>query len=411
MRGGPARWPLVMAVILSVIAIATLLWLRQRIVSEEEQFLNYARRLYELSGSLQRPENDTVRFTEIESVARSLEERELVRQLVVTKVSRRTGDEHTVYPYFLGAKTDDWKNQVSWRVLDVHGGTTVSGRLYIDVDSSNRTAIDTAAGTFSLLLIVCLGILVTRQRGKDAELGRVRSELEERNVEVIRLERLALAGQLSANILHDLKKPVLNIRHEAEDAAAHPDEIPQDELLRLIDEQTELFLAMLRDLGIEQFVRAEDEEEEYCDVAEIVNRSFGLVRYESRNVELKNTVPADGTIPLIMARPHRLILVFSNLIINACQAMDGEGEIRVSAIAHGDRVVITVRDSGPGVPWEMRERLFEPFSTTRADRGGTGLGLYICASVVGELGGSINIQRETELKGAAFRIELPAAPG
>ena len=143
---------LVMAVILSVIAIATLLWLRQRIVSEEEQFLNYSRRLYELSGSLLRPENDTVRFAEIESVARSIEERKLVRRLIVTKVSRRTGREHTVYPYSLGATTGDWKDGASWRILDVRSGTAVSGRLYIDVDSSNRIAIDATASIFSLLL-------------------------------------------------------------------------------------------------------------------------------------------------------------------------------------------------------------------------------------------------------------------
>ncbi len=410
MRAAPARWPFVMAVILSAVAIATLLWLRNRIVREEEAFLSYAQRLYELSGSLLRPENDSVRFAEIESVARSIEERELVRRLVVVKISRHTGREHTVYPYWLGAKESGWAESAPWRVLDIASGSAVTGRLYIDVDSSNRRAIDLTAGAFSLLLVACLGILVTRQRGKDAELGRVRSELEDRKAEVIRLERLALAGQLSANILHDLKKPVLNIRHEAQDAASHPDAVPRGDLLRLVGEQTELFLSMLRDLGIEQFVRAEGEEAEFCDLAEIVDRAFALVKYESGNAVMENRIAADGSMPLVLAPPHRLVLVFSNLAINACQAMNGEGRITVSASALEGKIAIDFSDDGPGVPEDFRDRAFQPFATTRGESGGTGLGLYICASIVSELGGSIRLARTEKPGGAAFRIELPAAP-
>jgi len=393
----------VLAVALSIAAIATLLWLRGRVAREERAFLDYAVRLFELSGALPRPEDDAVRFARIDSLARSIEERDLVREFVVTKLSRRTGREHSVHPFAKDALAPGWRDGWQGEVLDVRGGGELLGRLYIRVDASNRGAIDRTIAAFAVMLVACLGILVTRARGKEAELGRTISELERRRAEVIRLERLALAGQLSANILHDLKKPVLNIKHEIADVTDA--ETPSRELLDGIARQTELFLAMLRELGIEQFVRAESEGEEFCDLADIVDRSAALVRYERGDVEIANAIPRDGTLPLVLAKPHRLVQLFSNLILNACQAMDGKGRIDISARAENGRAVVDVRDDGPGIPAAMKDRLFQPFASTKTDRDGSGLGLYICAEIVGELGGDIRLVPAEG--GAHFRIALP----
>lgn len=400
---GPARWPFVLALALSLAAIGTLAWLRGRVVREERAFLAYAVRLFELSGVLPRPEDDAVRFARVESIARSIEERDLVQELVVTKFSRRTGREHALHPVAKDIAQPGWREAWEGQILDVKGGGEPLGRLYIRVDTANRSAIDRAIAAFTVLLVACLGILVTRARGTEAELGRTISELEQRRAEVIRLERLALAGQLSANILHDLKKPVLNIKHEIADAGQEPSR----ELLDGIARQTELFLSMLRELGIEQFVRAEGEQEEFCDLADVADKAAALVRYERGGVAIANSIPRDGTVPLVMAMPHRLVQLFSNLVLNACQAMNGKGSIEFRAFCADGQVCVEVADDGPGIPESVHARLFEPFVTTKADRDGSGLGLFICAKIVAEMGGSIELADAP--RGARFLVRLPAA--
>jgi signal transduction histidine kinase len=96
-----------------------------------------------------------------------------------------------------------------------------------------------------------------------------------------------------------------------------------------------------------------------------------------------------------------------NLCINARDAMDGPGLICVEAEQLAESVILHVRDTGPGVPPELRERIFEPYFTTRSERGGTGLGLHRVRKTVERSGGSISVETVVP-HGACFRIALPA---
>lgn len=404
----PARWPLLLALVLLGLGLLTLLGLRNRVVAEERAFLAYAVRLFELSGALQRPENDAVRFSQIESIARSIEERDLVRSLLVSKQTAR--GERLVYPFYHELLNPGWRAETStWLRLPIGGGNDTRGYLYVQTSSANRTAIDRSIGAFAVTLVGCLAVLVFRTRGKEAELQRTVSELEVRKAEVIRLERLALAGQLSANIFHDIKKPVLNIKHEAGDALeAGTGEVAA---LRAIREQTELFLRMLRELGFEQFVRAEQEAGEYCDVPGNIEQALALVRYERGDVEVALRLPRDGSLPLVFAPPHRLIQLFSNLFLNAFQAMNGKGTLTVEAMNVGDSVEIRIDDTGPGVPRELRASIFEAFVSTKPSGEGTGLGLYICSKIASDLGGSIHVEDCPGGRGARFVVRLRSRSG
>ncbi|MCB2156337.1 HAMP domain-containing histidine kinase [bacterium] len=405
-HSAPARWPLVLAVLLLVAALATLLWIRGRLVSEEETSLSNAVRVFERTDALGRPENVSVRFSQVESLARSLEESDLVARLFVTKQALG-GRERLLYPYYYELLHPDWRTEVqSWERLPVGDPTSPHGWLYVELAPKNREAVDRAVWVFGLLLFVCLGVLVFRQRGKEVELSRTVSELEQRRAEVIRLERLALAGQLSANIFHDLKKPVLNIKHEVSDAL-EGSPIDRDELLQAVHTQTELFLKMLRELGFENFVRVSEEESEYCDIAETIDRAMSLVKYERGDVDVQCDVPRDGSLPLVFAPQHRLIQLFSNFFLNAFQAMEGRGSLWVSVNQEDYRLAVVIEDSGPGLPEELREDLFEPFITTRGEQGGSGLGLYICSKILGDLGGDIVIEAPQRDHGARFRMTIP----
>ncbi len=108
---------------------------------------------------------------------------------------------------------------------------------------------------------------------------------------------------------------------------------------------------------------------------------------------------------VVVADEGQIRQLLSNLLLNSAQATDGEGNIEVALERHGDNVLIFVRDDGPGIPDEDRERLFEPLFTTKAK--GTGLGLAICRQIVERHGGKIGLDYEGVDGGTVFRIRLP----
>jgi signal transduction histidine kinase len=130
-----------------------------------------------------------------------------------------------------------------------------------------------------------------------------------------------------------------------------------------------------------------------------------------REVRVERDLPP---VPRVAASVARLAQVLVNLLLNAADAMDGAGCVRVSALDAGDTVELRVSDDGPGVPPELRDRLFEPFVTGKEPGLGTGLGLAISRSIVEGYGGTIALD-PTTARGATFVVRLrrytpPARP-
>jgi signal transduction histidine kinase len=111
-------------------------------------------------------------------------------------------------------------------------------------------------------------------------------------------------------------------------------------------------------------------------------------------------------LPPLPARPGQLHQVLLNLIGNAIEAMPGGGTLRVAARAGEHDVAISITDTGPGIEAADRERVFEPFFTTRADTGGTGLGLAVAREIVMKDGGTIRVE-DGDGGGARFVVSLP----
>lgn len=396
----PARWPILLSLALMLGATATLVWLRERLGQQERSTLLGAVRLFESTEALGRPESRQLKFSTVESLAHAIEAGDQVIELRVSKAVRDRSWA-TVYPYTADLVDPSWASNPEWTFLTVASSNGPAGGLYFRLDKSNLRAVDRAIVVFAVAFMLGLGVLIMRQQEKEAQLGRTVDELEARRAEVIGLERLALAGQLSANIFHDLKKPILNIKHEVDDAL-DADGHDAPELLNAIRQQTELFLTMMRDLGFEDFVRGGGDTSEWCDLSEGIARSLRLVRYEQRDVVV--TVEHEGTLPLVFGQPHRLVQLFSNLALNAFQAMQGKGTLTIRLRGSGDSATVTFSDSGPGISAAQRAKLFTAFSTTRASEGGSGLGLYISRKIVSDLGGTIKLLDTTP--GATFEITL-----
>ena len=134
-----------------------------------------------------------------------------------------------------------------------------------------------------------------------------------------------------------------------------------------------------------------------------------LVRYEQGAIEVKRDFDPD--LPLVFAHPYKMIQVFSNLILNAFQAMNGKGCLTLKTKRLGHDIRVEIHDTGPGIPEDRFPRLFTPFFTTRdagaSEDEGTGLGLYISKNIIDELKGKIRVESE-QGKGTTFIITIPA---
>ena len=113
-------------------------------------------------------------------------------------------------------------------------------------------------------------------------------------------------------------------------------------------------------------------------------------------------------LPRIMAYPDELNQVWTNIIHNAIQAMEGKGTLQIDVLQEGNEIVVKITDSGPGIPPEIIDKIFEPFFTTKKAGEGSGLGLDICRRIVQKHGGSISV--DSEPGRTTFIVRLPIEP-
>jgi signal transduction histidine kinase len=126
-----------------------------------------------------------------------------------------------------------------------------------------------------------------------------------------------------------------------------------------------------------------------------------LSQVPEKRVKTSYEFPEDG-----VALPRAMFQVVANLAKNAVDAMPAGGSLRVSANVRDGNVILTITDTGDGIPAEIRERIFEPFFTTKEVGRGTGLGLSICQRIVERLGGSLSIDSQHGV-GTSVAVELP----
>jgi signal transduction histidine kinase len=229
-------------------------------------------------------------------------------------------------------------------------------------------------------------------------------------------ERLAALGTLAAGVAHEINNPLSyvlsNIAYAARvvsgDAPAEREKTELRKALAEAEEGCVRIRTIVRDLQL--FARPTDEETRPVDVRRVLDSSVALAAHELR--QRARVVKEYGEVPLVDANEGRLGQVFINLLVNAAQAIpEGEAEkneIRLSVRSDGPWVVIEVRDTGSGIPPEIRARIFEPFFTTKPVGVGTGLGLSIAHRLVVAAHGEIDVDSERG-KGTTFRVRLPAS--
>jgi signal transduction histidine kinase len=326
-----------------------------------------------------------------------------VEELIIRKMDP-SGAVITLFPYTYDLDHPEFppERDVSFRAKTVtNNEKTPLGILYIKIDAQ-RSLLFNAAIIGSMVALVLVSFFgLYKITSKEKEVRKTTSLLEEKQRELIHLERLALVGQVTASLLHDLKKPVLNIKAEL-------DAITDANLRNTVQEETDLFLQLVRELHLESFLRKDLERAEFLDMEDIITRSLRLVKYAQKNITISRQLSPD--LPFLFGQRHRLIQVFSNILLNALQALEGEGNIQITADTleqDGEKSIeIAISDNGPGIPYEILSHIFDPFFTSSKDSESTGLGLYITRTIIEEMGGTITAHSIPK-HGTTFSICLP----
>ena len=231
------------------------------------------------------------------------------------------------------------------------------------------------------------------------------TELRRMQLEVERAERLASVGRFAAGIAHEIRNPLASISGSIEMLKTTPGaDADSRQLMDIAIREVDRLNRLITDLL--DYARPRSEERRPLDLGEQVveiARAFALERRE------KIRVTSDLQAGVVVeAATGQLRQVIWNLIRNAAEAMPEGGQIAIRLATEGPHAALEVRDDGPGIPEDRRERIFEPFYSTKA--GGTGLGLATVARIVADHGGTIAVDSGPDKRpGAAFIVRLPLA--
>ena len=244
------------------------------------------------------------------------------------------------------------------------------------------------------------------------DVDQTRSKLKWSREHLQQAEKWALVGKLAAGVAHSVRNPLTSVKMRL---------FSLGRALALSPSQKEDFEVIAEEIrhidiivgNFLEFSRPPKLKMQRMSPSDAVDNAIQLLKHRLESYDVKVEVHRDGRLPEIAADSDQLKEVLVNLMVNACEAMVNGGSISIHEAAstsetEGEVVSIRVSDTGPGVPEPIREKLFQPFFSSKEE--GTGLGLSIAMRIVEEHGGWLDVESE-EGKGATFIITLPAQGG
>jgi two-component system NtrC family sensor kinase len=226
---------------------------------------------------------------------------------------------------------------------------------------------------------------------------------------IMESERLALIGQLSANVAHELNNPLQGIVTYShlllEDGMPEDDTNCRDSIQKIVTQANRC-----RDIirGLLDFSRQRKPDKTLCDLNDVLNGCVSLLEKQALFHNIQLTCNMQPDLPKAVIDPSQIERVFMNIIINAAEAMDGFGRLTLATRYDEEKRFIEIEfvDTGPGIAKENLDRIFDPFFTTKDTGHGVGLGLAISFGIVKEHKGTIAVESEVG-RGTTFIVRLP----
>lgn len=223
-------------------------------------------------------------------------------------------------------------------------------------------------------------------------------------------EKLASLGTLAAGVAHEINNPLAIILGFTEILLekTHPDSEEYD-ILKTIEKQATNAKRIVENLL--SFVRHKEHKEQLVNINDCINTVLDMMNNTImiNNIEVKKDL--QETLPLIKGDPGELQQVLFNIINNAIYVMKGGGILCISTKYDGHWIIISISDTGCGIPKEHRQRIFDPFFTIKELGKGTGLGLWVSYNIIKKHNGIITFEtktkEESEKPGTTFIIKLP----
>jgi len=236
---------------------------------------------------------------------------------------------------------------------------------------------------------------------------RMRRDLEQTQRQLLQTEKISSLGRLAAGVAHEINNPLAGVLIYADmlmKEIKHKEHWRQD-LEEIINQTLRCKQIVSRLL---EFSRQSLEERVVFDVNEVIGHCVEMLGRQAlfHNIEIIQDL--DSALPQIMGNPGELEQVFTNLIINAADAMDGSGKLTISSRSDlkAEQVIFKFTDTGPGISPAIKDKIFEPFFTTKPLGKGTGLGLSVVYGVIQRHGGHVKVESPSD-GGAIFIIKLP----
>ena len=240
------------------------------------------------------------------------------------------------------------------------------------------------------------------------ELKNTLKELKETQIQLINSEKMASLGQLVAGVAHEINTPVASIKSNNGIVAKLLTSIEDTELKEMLTDINEIDKEAVSRISsivtsLKKFVRLDEAELQEADINQELDLTLELIRHETKNrIEvIKNY----GEIPAIKCFPNMLNQVFTNDLINACQAIEGSVKITITTEYNDKKLIVKIKDTGRGIPRNQLEKIFTAGFTTKSSGVGTGLGLAICSKIIEKHNGEIIVNSEVG-KGSEFIITI-----
>ena len=282
------------------------------------------------------------------------------------------------------------------------------GKFNIDVERKGAREIQDA---FSALAAAASRLQSQRDElvEKIEQLEMARSEILRSQEAILRSQKLASVGRLTAGVAHEIGNPLTAITGFID--VLKDDRLAKEQredFLERMREETERMGRIIKDLLT--YARADGRQISTVRVKDVIANVCDIMKPQKLFKKIRLELKIEDDVYPVMANSDRLTQVMVNLLLNAAEAMVGEGEITVGLgeSKDGKMVELFVEDNGPGVSPDVLDDVFEPFVTTKPEGQGIGLGLSVCQGIIRSYGGIIRVENQSG-GGARFVVSIPAA--